>query len=88
TSWAKKFRPVRVRVPLPKLIGGMGDKKNRLAKTTRRYVGQATGPESIAWDPSGRGPYVSVSDGRILRRKADDSDWEEFTYASPHRYWK
>ncbi|CAI5459027.1 unnamed protein product [Closterium sp. Yama58-4] len=79
------FRPVRVCVPLPKLIGGMGDKKNRLAKTARRYVGQATGPESIAWDPSGRGPYVSVSDGRILRRKADDSGWEEFTYASPHR---
>ncbi|CAI6010698.1 unnamed protein product [Closterium sp. NIES-65] len=46
----------------------------------------ATGPESIAWDPSGRGPYVSVSDGRILRRKTDGSDWEEFTYASPHRY--
>ncbi|GJP49916.1 hypothetical protein CLOM_g9071 [Closterium sp. NIES-68] len=85
TRWADNFRPVRVRVPLPKLIGGLEDKKNRLAKTERRYLGQATGPESIAWDPRGGGPYVSVSDGRILRRKADDSDWEAFTHASPHR---
>ncbi|GJP49914.1 hypothetical protein CLOM_g9070 [Closterium sp. NIES-68] len=82
--WSKKFKAARVKLPPAKLFPRT-DKKNRLARATKRYEGQAAGPESIAWDPNGKGPYVSFSDGRIMRRKDDDSGWEEFTYASPLR---
>ncbi|CAI6010699.1 unnamed protein product [Closterium sp. NIES-65] len=82
--WSKKFKAARVNLPPAKLFPKT-DKKNRLARATKRYEGEMAGPESIAWDPNGKGPYVSFSDGRIMRRKDDDSAWEEFTYASPLR---
>ncbi|KAJ1260138.1 hypothetical protein BS78_10G209400 [Paspalum vaginatum] len=40
------------------------------------------GPESVAFDSHGAGPYVSISDGRILKyggKGADD--WTTFTYS-------
>ncbi|CAH2063900.1 unnamed protein product [Thlaspi arvense] len=43
------------------------------------------GPESIAWDPQGGGPYAAVVDGRILKWRGDDLGWVEFAYTSPHR---
>ncbi|CAI5970494.1 unnamed protein product [Closterium sp. NIES-64] len=49
-----------------------------------RYAGEVFGPESLAWDLEGRGPYAGVSDGRIVRRSLDDSGWETFAHASPH----
>ncbi|GJP31426.1 hypothetical protein CLOM_g12257 [Closterium sp. NIES-68] len=67
------------RLPIP------ADQENRLANAHLRYAGEAFGPESLAWDLDGRGPYTGVSDGRILRRSADDSGWETFAHASP--YW-
>ncbi|CAI5513167.1 unnamed protein product [Closterium sp. Naga37s-1] len=82
--WSKKFKAARVNLPPAKLFPRT-DKKNRLARATKRYEGEMAGPESIAWDPNGKGPYVSFSDGRIMRRTDDDSAWEEFTYASPLR---
>ncbi|CAI5958205.1 unnamed protein product [Closterium sp. NIES-65] len=82
--WSKKFKAARVNLPPAKLFPKT-DKKNRLARATKRYEGEMAGPESIAWDPNGKGPYVSFSDGRIMRRTDDDSAWEEFTYASPLR---
>ncbi|CAI5512682.1 unnamed protein product [Closterium sp. Naga37s-1] len=82
--WSKNFKAARVNLPPAKLFPRT-DKKNRLARATKRYEGEMTGPESIAWDPNGKGPYVSFSDGRIMRRTDDDSAWEEFTYASPLR---
>ncbi|KAM7250821.1 hypothetical protein ACFE04_022704 [Oxalis oulophora] len=41
------------------------------------------GPESIAFDCKGNGPYVGVSDGRILKWKG--SGWSEFAIPSPNR---
>ncbi|KAK3130906.1 hypothetical protein QOZ80_6BG0499510 [Eleusine coracana subsp. coracana] len=37
-----------------------------------------SGPESIAFDAHGKGPYVSVSDGRVLRW--EDDGWKTFAY--------
>lgn len=45
----------------------------------------ADGPESLAWDPQGEGPYTGVVDGRILKWSGDDLGWVEFAYTSPHR---
>ncbi|KAL9420479.1 hypothetical protein AB3S75_038120 [Citrus x aurantiifolia] len=43
------------------------------------------GPESLAFDCNGEGPYVGVSDGRILKWKAANSGWTEFATTAPHR---
>ncbi|GAB2295597.1 hypothetical protein Dimus_029756 [Dionaea muscipula] len=45
----------------------------------------AVGPESIAFDPNGRGPYVGVSDGRIIRWDWDLRRWIDFAVTSPNR---
>ena len=60
------------------------DSEDRLAKGLRKYEGEIFGPESIAFDPQGRGPYISLSDGRVIRRNADDTAWEDFATASPN----
>ncbi|KAK3149876.1 hypothetical protein QOZ80_3AG0224160 [Eleusine coracana subsp. coracana] len=39
------------------------------------------GPESVAFDPNGAGPYVSVSDGRILRYGGKSEGWKTFAYS-------
>ncbi|KAH8500894.1 hypothetical protein H0E87_015931 [Populus deltoides] len=43
------------------------------------------GPESIAFDCNGKGPYVSVSDGRILKWQGAKLGWIEFSVSSPQR---
>lgn len=37
----------------------------------------AAGPESLAFDPAGGGPYAGVSDGRVLRWVPGERRWEE-----------
>jgi len=32
----------------------------------------ATGPESLAFDPDGEGPYTGVSDGRIMKWRGEN----------------
>ncbi|XP_027368811.1 protein STRICTOSIDINE SYNTHASE-LIKE 12-like [Abrus precatorius] len=44
-----------------------------------------TGPESIAFDRNGGGPYVGVSDGRILKYAGPNQGFQEYAYTSPNR---
>ncbi|KAI4381542.1 hypothetical protein MLD38_007608 [Melastoma candidum] len=44
-------------------------------------VGNAFGPESLAFDPQGGGPYVSVADGRVLKWEGKGG-WVDFAVAS------
>ncbi|XWS10926.1 hypothetical protein CRYUN_Cryun38cG0040300 [Craigia yunnanensis] len=46
---------------------------------------QVTGPESIAFDRKGEGPYVGVSDGRVLKWQGANLGWKEFAIPSPFR---
>ncbi|XP_061992839.1 protein STRICTOSIDINE SYNTHASE-LIKE 10-like [Rosa rugosa] len=46
------------------------------------------GPESVAFDCRGEGPYVGVSDGRILKWEEPHNGWREFGYTSPNRQRK
>ncbi|CAN6194527.1 unnamed protein product [Urochloa humidicola] len=39
------------------------------------------GPESVAFDPHGGGPYVSVADGRVLRWGGTGVGWTTYTYS-------
>jgi hypothetical protein len=45
-----------------------------------------TGPESLAFDSIGGGPYTGVSDGRILKFDQECSCFLEFAHISPERY--
>lgn len=47
--------------------------------------GGAAGPESLAFDRRGGGPFTGVSDGRILRWRANESRWVDFAVTSPER---
>ncbi|KAF3432248.1 hypothetical protein FNV43_RR26987 [Rhamnella rubrinervis] len=46
---------------------------------------KVTGPECIAFDCHGNGPYVSVSDGRILKWQGQKFGWTEFAITSSKR---
>ncbi|KAH7516436.1 hypothetical protein FEM48_Zijuj10G0135000 [Ziziphus jujuba var. spinosa] len=46
---------------------------------------KVVGPESIAFDCRGEGPYTGVSDGRILKWQGSHLGWTEFAVASPYR---
>ena len=50
--------------------------------------GGVFGPESIAFDCRGEGPYAGVGDGRILKWNGSDLGWTQFAYTSPNRYSK
>ncbi|TVU08258.1 hypothetical protein EJB05_41655, partial [Eragrostis curvula] len=39
------------------------------------------GPESVAFDDHGGGPYVSASDGRVLRWDGEAAGWKTFAYS-------
>ncbi|GMH28330.1 hypothetical protein Nepgr_030173 [Nepenthes gracilis] len=45
----------------------------------------AVGPESIAFDSNGDGPYAGVSDGRIVKWNKRDRRWIDFAITSPNR---
>ncbi|KAJ4969760.1 hypothetical protein NE237_002859 [Protea cynaroides] len=47
-------------------------------------TGGAVGPESIAFDPNGEGPYTGVADGRILKWQ-ENQGWSVFAVTSPKR---
>lgn len=44
-----------------------------------------TGPESVAFDRNGGGPYVGVSDGRILKYAGPGEGFKEYAFTSPNR---
>ncbi|CAI9117635.1 OLC1v1019051C1 [Oldenlandia corymbosa var. corymbosa] len=48
-------------------------------------IPSASGPESIAFDPTGNGPYTGVSDGRILKWEPIQNRWITFAWTVPVR---
>ena len=46
----------------------------------------AFGPESIAFDPKGEGPYTGVADGRVLKWAGDGRGWTDFAVTTSERY--
>lgn len=47
-------------------------------------VDGAAGPESVAFDANGEGPYTGVSDGRILRWLPQERRWAEHSSSAPN----
>ncbi|KAH7654938.1 Strictosidine synthase protein [Dioscorea alata] len=46
----------------------------------------ATGPESLAFDSAGEGPYTGVSDGRIFKYSPEHHQWTQFAVSSGYMY--
>ncbi|KAI3913716.1 hypothetical protein MKW98_011777 [Papaver atlanticum] len=59
------------------------DSDNLLQKSEIKFLNQVRGPESIAFDPLGRGPYTGLADGRIVFWNGES--WTDFAYTSPNR---
>ncbi|KAF3776123.1 STRICTOSIDINE SYNTHASE-LIKE 3 protein [Nymphaea thermarum] len=59
------------------------DPENKLQRAEVRFLNQVQGPESVAFDPLGRGPYTGVADGRILFWNGES--WSDFAYTSSNR---
>ena len=77
------FEAKKVDMPEWSQIPTEQDKENLLQKSEVKFVNQVQGPESIAFDPLGRGPYTGVADGRILFWNGES--WVDFAYTSPNR---
>ncbi|KAI5072604.1 hypothetical protein GOP47_0012710 [Adiantum capillus-veneris] len=78
------FTAKRVKQPLPSQAVFPQDANSRLERATKMAVEYgAMGPESLAFDVSGNGPYTGVADGRILRWM--DGGWQEFAHTSSNR---
>lgn len=64
----------------PPLLPGSHDV---LSAAQQIHIPGAVGPESLVFDPTGRGPYTGVADGRVLKYTA--GDWLEFALTSSSR---
>ncbi|KAH7541839.1 protein STRICTOSIDINE SYNTHASE-LIKE 3 [Ziziphus jujuba] len=77
------FEAHRIELPAWSLIPPDRDPENLLQKSEIKFLNQVQGPESVAFDPLGRGPYTGVADGRVLFW--DGQSWTDFAYTSPNR---
>ncbi|XP_015082441.1 protein STRICTOSIDINE SYNTHASE-LIKE 10-like [Solanum pennellii] len=62
--------------------------QNVLSKSKIIHLNGSIGPESVAFDPNGEGPYIGVADGRILKLQLGSNNrlfWAEFAVTSSHR---
>ncbi|XP_074289669.1 protein STRICTOSIDINE SYNTHASE-LIKE 3-like [Silene latifolia] len=77
------FVSYKVDLPVWSVIPTNKDPNNLLQKSEIKFLGQIHGPESIVFDPLGRGPYTGVADGRVVFWNGDH--WTDFAYTSPNR---
>ncbi|KAL6635279.1 hypothetical protein ACP70R_027950 [Stipagrostis hirtigluma subsp. patula] len=47
-------------------------------------AGSLRGPESVAFDGAGAGPYSGVSDGRVLKWNGQTREWSTYAYGPGH----
>ncbi|KAE9593092.1 hypothetical protein Lal_00029180 [Lupinus albus] len=59
------------------------DKHNLLQNSEIKFLNEVHGPESIVFDPLGRGPYTGVADGTVLFWNGNS--WLPFAFTSPNR---
>ncbi|KAJ7981258.1 putative Strictosidine synthase [Quillaja saponaria] len=77
------FQSYRLDMPAWSQVPTERDTENLLQKSEIKFLNQIQGPESIAFDPLGRGPYTGVADGRILFWNGQS--WTDFAYTSSNR---
>lgn len=77
------FKAFEVDMPDWSLVPTEKDKDNLLQRSEIKFLNQIQGPESVTFDPLGRGPYTGLADGRIVFW--DGQKWTDFAYTSPNR---
>ncbi|KAG8371102.1 hypothetical protein BUALT_Bualt13G0051900 [Buddleja alternifolia] len=77
------FEAFKVEMPDWSEIPVEKDHENLLQKSEIKFLNQVQGPESMAFDPMGRGPYTGVADGRVIFW--DGRKWTDFAYTSANR---
>ncbi|KAK9280419.1 hypothetical protein L1049_014108 [Liquidambar formosana] len=77
------FEAYKVEMPPWSEVPAEKDHQNLLQKSEIKFLNQIQGPESMAFDPLGRGPYTGVADGRILFWNGQS--WSDFAYTSSNR---
>ncbi|KAJ7948114.1 putative Strictosidine synthase [Quillaja saponaria] len=77
------FETYQVGMPAWSQLPTERDTENLLQNSEIKFLNQIQGPESIAFDPLGRGPYAGVADGRILFWSGQS--WTDFAYTSSNR---
>ncbi|CAJ1979081.1 unnamed protein product [Sphenostylis stenocarpa] len=77
------FQAKRVDMPPWSEVPTDTDNHNLLQKSEIKFLNEVQGPESIAFDPLGRGPYTGVADGRVIFWNGHS--WVDFAYTSPNR---
>lgn len=78
-----EFEAFKVEMPAWSEIPVERDPENLLQKAEIKFLNQVQGPESMAFDPTGRGPYTGVADGRVMFW--DGVKWIDFAYTSANR---
>ncbi|KDP42972.1 hypothetical protein JCGZ_23914 [Jatropha curcas] len=78
-----EFKAIKVDMPDWSLVPTDKDKDNLLQRSEIKFLNQVQGPESIAFDPLGRGPYTGIADGRIVFWNGQK--WTDFAYTSSNR---
>lgn len=79
------FKSVKVEMPQWSEVPTEKDTQNLLQKSRIMFLNQIQGPESVAFDPQGRGPYTGIADGRVVFWNGNS--WSDFAYTSPNRYY-
>ncbi|KAJ8621866.1 hypothetical protein MRB53_030395 [Persea americana] len=77
------FEAYKVDFPPWSEVPSVEDAGNRLQRSEIRFLNVVQGPESMAFDPLGRGPYTGVADGRIMFWNGES--WRDSAYTSPNR---
>uniref|UniRef100_A0A7N0RII3 Strictosidine synthase conserved region domain-containing protein n=1 Tax=Kalanchoe fedtschenkoi TaxID=63787 RepID=A0A7N0RII3_KALFE len=77
------FQTFKVNMPPWSQIPKPRDAHNLLRNSRIKFSDQVQGPESLAFDPLGRGPYTGVADGRVVVWYGHS--WSDFAYSSPNR---
>ncbi|CAH2038569.1 unnamed protein product [Thlaspi arvense] len=77
------FKTYKIDMPPLSALPKERDHENLLHNSEIRFLNEVQGPESVAFDPLGRGPYTGVADGRILFW--DGTRWTDFAYTSNNR---
>ncbi|XP_022862903.1 protein STRICTOSIDINE SYNTHASE-LIKE 3-like [Olea europaea var. sylvestris] len=78
-----EFEAFKIEMPAWSEIPLEKDPENLLQKSEIKFLNQVQGPESIAFDQAGRGPYTGVADGRVVFW--DGVKWTDFAYTSANR---
>lgn len=71
--------------PYNPLSGISRDVESKLQAAEILGQGEIFGPESLAFDAQGNGPFTGLSDGRIVRYDGPELGWTSFATTSKNR---